>query len=126
PHERERGARAPVAEQPEFDVIGLERLAQQRVGPEGNHSGREGIARAPVGVHQVEFVARHSTDATRRTCDELCEFGSSPSALSAGLHCGAVRTADEGVVRWRWGIAIVLILTAAPSYAQVTPTPTTP
>jgi hypothetical protein len=54
------GIRAPVPEQAPFDVFGLERFAQQRIGAQVNHAGREVVACAPVAVHLAQrFGIQH-------------------------------------------------------------------
>ncbi len=56
-HPKERLTRigAPVAQQALLDVLRFERLAQQGIVVEVDHSGAEIIAGAPVGVHLAEF-----------------------------------------------------------------------
>ena len=53
--ERQAGARSPVSEQTVLDVLGLERLLQQRVVDEIDHPQCEVIAGSPVGVGFAEF-----------------------------------------------------------------------
>ena len=56
--ERQRGARAPVPEQPALHVLGAERLAQERVVPQVDHSEREVVAGAPEGVEPLQLLRR--------------------------------------------------------------------
>ena len=55
-HERQAGARAPVAEEPLLDVRFLEGLAQQRIVEQIDHARREIVAGAPVGVDLGQHV----------------------------------------------------------------------
>ena len=48
--------RAEVAEQAKLDVLGLQRLAQQRVVEQVNLADRQVVGRAPVGVDQTQLV----------------------------------------------------------------------
>ena len=73
PDEGQRRARAPVAEQPVLDVLGLQRLLQQRIVLEVDHADRQVIARPPVGVHQLQLFV------------SLNGFG--PSDSSRSLFC---------------------------------------
>src|SRR3954471_6676634 len=47
---------APMAEQPRLDVVGLERLGQQRIVQQVDLADREIIGGAPVAVEQIEIV----------------------------------------------------------------------
>jgi hypothetical protein len=58
PHERERRARAPVAEQAVLDVLGMQGRLDQGVVLEIDHSDGEVIARAPPGIDQTQLLAR--------------------------------------------------------------------
>ncbi len=55
-HQVEPGNRAEVAEQPRLDVLGDQRLAQQRVGLEVDLAHREVVGRAPPGIDPVQGV----------------------------------------------------------------------
>ena len=55
PNERQRRARAPVAEQPVLHIFSLQGLLEQRVILEINHSHRKVIACPPIGVHQFQL-----------------------------------------------------------------------
>ena len=55
PNERQRRARAPVAEQPVFHIFSLQGLLEQWVILEIDHSHRKVIARPPIGVHQFQL-----------------------------------------------------------------------
>jgi len=57
PHERESGARAPVTEQALLDVLGFERLAQERIVNEKDHARGKVVARAPPRIDESKFVA---------------------------------------------------------------------
>jgi hypothetical protein len=52
----EPGRRAPMAQQPWFDVLGQQRLAQKWVVQEVDLADRQIIRRPPVGVDQLKFV----------------------------------------------------------------------
>src|SRR5262249_56010484 len=54
------GGGARVAEEAALDVLGLERLPQQRVPPQVEHAGAEVHGRAPVGVHPADLFGRQS------------------------------------------------------------------
>ncbi len=56
PDERQRRARAPVAEQAVFDVGDGQRLRKQRVLAQVDHADREVVARAPPSVHAAQLV----------------------------------------------------------------------
>ena len=58
PHERQRRARAPVAEEPVLHVLGLQRLFQQGVVLQVDHPHRQVVACPPEGVHQFQLVFR--------------------------------------------------------------------
>ena len=49
------GIGAPVAQQPPFDMLGLERLAQQRIVAQVDHSRRQIQGRVPVSLHPLEL-----------------------------------------------------------------------
>ena len=57
PDEIQAGCRAPVAEQAGLDVLGRERLAQQRVAEQVDLPDREVVRGAPPGVDQPQLVA---------------------------------------------------------------------
>ena len=48
--EAQAGTRAPVPQQAQLHVLWLQRLTQQRVGPQIDHAGGQVVAGAPVGV----------------------------------------------------------------------------
>ena len=50
------GHRAEVAEQPRLDVLGQQRLAQQRVGHQVDLADRQVVRRAPPGVEPAQRV----------------------------------------------------------------------
>src|SRR5579871_33093 len=54
--ERQAGAGAPMSQKPVLDVFRLQRLFEQRIVPEINHSERQVFARSPVGVNFLQFV----------------------------------------------------------------------
>jgi hypothetical protein len=56
PDKRLAGIGTPVAEKAILDVLGLERLAEERIGAKIDHAGGKIVASAPVGVHLGEFV----------------------------------------------------------------------
>ena len=64
--EVEAGRRAPVPEEPRLDVLGLERLAQQRVPHEVDLPDRQVIRGAPVGVDALEAVRSERPGHERR------------------------------------------------------------
>ena len=89
PHERERRARAPVAEQAMLHVLGLQGLLEQGVVLEIDHSDGEVIARAPPGIDQAQLLAREGV--LRRGVRTLVLSHAGPplnttSAWSAGPH----------------------------------------
>ena len=49
-------ARSPMSEQAILDVLGLERLFEQRIVPQIDHAEREILAGAPVGIGFSQFV----------------------------------------------------------------------
>ena len=55
--EVEAGHRAEVAEQPRLHMLGLQRLAQERVGEQVDLRDGEVVGGAPVRVEQLEFLA---------------------------------------------------------------------
>ena len=55
PNERQRRARAPVAEQPVLHIFSLQGLLEQRVVLEIDHAYRKVITGPPIGVHQLQF-----------------------------------------------------------------------
>ena len=50
------GIGAPVSQQPSFDMLGLERLAQQRIIAQVDHSRRQIQGRVPVTLHPLELL----------------------------------------------------------------------
>ena len=58
PHERQRRAGAPMAEEPVLDVLCLQRLFQQGVVLQVDHPHRQVVACPPEGVHQFKLVFR--------------------------------------------------------------------
>jgi hypothetical protein len=58
PHERQRRAGAPVAEEPVLHVFSFQRLFQQRVVLQVDHSHRQVVACPPEGIHQFQLVFR--------------------------------------------------------------------
>ena len=50
------GRRAPVAEQPRLDVLGAQRLAEQRVVEQVDLADRQVVGGPPVGVDQPQLV----------------------------------------------------------------------
>ena len=64
--EVDRGCRAPVPEQPRLDVVGGERLAQQRVRLQVDLGGREEVRRAAVAADDRVRVAGFARFAGRR------------------------------------------------------------
>ena len=50
--------RAPMAEKPRLDVLGPERLAQERIVEQVDLTDREVVGRAPVGVDRIELGVR--------------------------------------------------------------------
>ena len=102
PDERERRTRAPVAKEPVLHVLGLERLLQQRVVLQVDHSHGQVVARAPVGVHQRQhrggvFLVRRRFQLTGRN-----QFlhGVSPSRSFGAFTAGSRRhaTADSASI----------------------------
>ena len=61
PHERQRRARAPVAEQTLLHMLGLQRLLEQRVASEIDHAHREVVARLPPRIDETQLIARERT-----------------------------------------------------------------
>ena len=55
PDERQRGARAPMPEQPMLDMLDVERLAQQGVVPQIDHADAKIVAGAPPCVDAPQF-----------------------------------------------------------------------
>ena len=53
----QRRTRAPVSEQPRFDLLWLERFAQERVTLQVDHADCEVVAGAPVGVHERQLFS---------------------------------------------------------------------
>ena len=47
---------APMAQQPAFDMLGLERLAQQRIIAQVDHPRRQVQGRVPVTLHPLELL----------------------------------------------------------------------
>ncbi len=58
PDERQRRARAPVAEQPRLHVLDLHRLSEQRVVLQVDHADRQVVAGTPIGVRQLQLAIR--------------------------------------------------------------------
>jgi hypothetical protein len=58
PDERQRRARAPMAEQPVLHMFRPQRLSQERVVPEIDHSDGEIVARSPIAVGQLQLFVR--------------------------------------------------------------------
>jgi hypothetical protein len=55
PHERQRGARAPVAKETMLDVLRSKRFAEEWVVFQVDHPHREVVAGAPVRVHRIQL-----------------------------------------------------------------------
>jgi hypothetical protein len=56
--EAQAGARSPVAQKALLDVLGFQRLAEQRIASQVNHAGREVRAGPPVRIDVLKFVVR--------------------------------------------------------------------
>jgi len=59
-----------MAEQPPFDVLGFQRLTQERIVSQVDHPGRQEQCRVPIGLHPLQFLRLER----------------------AALHCGPRRT----------------------------------
>jgi hypothetical protein len=53
--EAQAGTRAPVPQEAQLHVLLLQRLTEQRVGPQIDHAGSQVVAGAPVGVYVVQL-----------------------------------------------------------------------
>src|SRR6266700_2433676 len=61
PDEVQAGGGAPVPEQPRLDVLGAQRLGQQRVGHQVDLAHGQVVGRAPVGVEGLDAAVREQT-----------------------------------------------------------------
>ena len=93
------GRRAEVAEQPRLDVLGEQRLAEERVVEQVDLADREVVRGPPVGVDQAELVDTHScyfsrsgAAGHRRAC-RRCGFRPARcrAARAPRGRCGALR-----------------------------------
>ena len=91
PDEGERGARAPVAEQPVLDVLHAERLAQQRVVAQVDHADGQVVARAPPGVELAQLVGRQGRGGAGRRTKWLSHSRVLTVSLAGPRACGRAR-----------------------------------
>src|SRR5262249_39562796 len=58
--EAQAGTRAPVPQQAQLYVLGLQRLTQQRVGAQIDHAGGQVVAGTPVSIYGVQLCGGQS------------------------------------------------------------------
>ena len=66
PREGLPGIGTPVSEQPVLDVLGLQRLAQQRILPQVQHACAKIVTGTPVSVHLPQFIGSQRCKFDRR------------------------------------------------------------
>ena len=90
--EVQAGGGAPVAEQPRLDVLGPQRLAQQRVVEQVDLADRQVVGGPPVGVDAAPapLVARGHTDAPDRAGDRSRPPARAPPARAPGSRVAAM------------------------------------